>query len=324
MHWRWVKRVRLEFKKSGVSVKDTALVWLLRSRPVPGEIEIRRWEGFDGWLNDGEETANLKHLQSFATGMAAATERYGELLRQGRGRVGNGELAGDLLEDIRLGVIQALRGLKNGRHPRIRIPVGIWQDNDGAPVAYLYAAMSARWFVRRYGSKDQLSEIRDAYARCRLLGFYDSNHQHVRESEEWVLVQTDKPLDSLIMLSDDSVKLCPLMNISVKENGARRGFMFSDKLSVRQSWNRTIETIKGIAPHLKRGFYEKVREEIRHAKSFGICIEKEERRENVRKAASQRFVVSAKSEFSALLWDESKGRSHANKYFSLTDIRSGK
>lgn len=319
MQWRWVKRVRLEFKKSGVSVKDAALVWLLKDRPVPGEIEIRRWEGFDSWLNEGEETASLKHLLSFAANMEAATVRYGALLSAGRAQIGLGELDIDLMEEIRQGVMQVMRSLKNGRHPRIRIPVGIWQSEDGAPVAYLYAAMSARRFVKRYGKQDQYAEIRDAYARCGFRNFFDSDHPQIRDSEEWLLVQTNKPLDSLIMLNDDSVTLCKSVNREIQLGGKSRGWAYANKSTVHQSWNRAVETLKGIAPHLKREFYEELREEIKHAKNFGVSIEREERRENVRKAVAKRHVVTGRSVLSTLLWDESKKRSHAGKYFSLTN-----
>jgi len=323
VHWGWVKRLVLEVKKTRVAVATESMVWLRKDKPDASEVVMRQWPALQAWLHSGDQPCQLKCLELAKQQMAAAGSEFASMLAQGRDQPTMAGIEVDFLETV---IRSSLKASSNDRIVVV-VPVGVIQVAQEGPVRFLYAKTTAALFVRRYASPEQWA----VYAKRVLKGSRQREEHICSHDMWWSLVQTAKAVKGWVQ-SENALEWGTPANITLDgyaPGGLRRKDRksFFDHASTTRaqrraaggmpchkserhtlSWNRRIDTLLGLAPHLRRNFYV------------------EKRRwswADSDRDTDKRYTPPAPIyELSPLVWDGVKQRSVANRYFSTVTPKS--
>lgn len=317
--WGWVKRLILEVKKSRVAVVSESMVWLLKDKPDASEVVMRQWPALQAWLHAGDQPCQLKCLELVKQQMAVASSEFASMLAQGRGQPTRAGIEDDFLETV---IRSSLKASANDRIIVV-VPVGVIQAKPERPVRFLYAKTTAALFVNRYASPEQWA----VYVRRVLKGSRQREAHICSHAMWWSLVQTAKAVKGWVH-SENAQEWGTPANLTfdghapggIRRRDRRSVFDYASSTRAQRraaggmprhsserhtlSWNRRIDTLLGLAPHLRRNFYAEKRR-WRWADSD--------------RDTDKRFTPPAPIyELSELVWDGVKQRSVANRYFSTT------
>ena len=323
--WGWVKRLVLDPLKTKLSIASESLVWLEKGKIDPAEEGVKTWPEMDAWLNVHPEPVTLRRLEKFTQQMAKAVDVFGGLLQNHRTEKADAPLSDDLFSLIkeRFGVhYKTASAFTEG--PRISIPVGLHQEVQGGAVTFLYMECRALKFVKQYGSEGQCQELRDV---ARSYRFRNIDKPNEIEPISWHLAHS---VDSFTQwVSDGAINTPNFAKLLVQRNHSKKSYSFfrhhgenkkgNGKPSLTErtiylSWNRAFDALMGKAPHLKSRFYKNIAEELSRYTNFGDF---EGSRSEKRKTLLAKVFVPSTSPrvLSKLVWDQTKDRSVACKFF---------
>lgn len=333
VHWGWVKRVLVDVLKTKLSVASTSLVWMEKDKPDATETLVRDWPGLTTWVQEHPEPCPLRWLADAKQEIATQAEQLGDVLAQGRSQPVRSGISEAFMLKIIEDAASAVATLTYNEPIFTAILIGVYQQAARSPVHFLYASVNTANFVQRYGSPGQWAE----YKAKVLHGKEHYVRRALADSFRWNMLQTREPIKKAAFRSNQVKKQFPEWQFvkSHHSGGVKRrdrGDFFDREKSTRAkrraeggdpkhrtatlglSWNRSIETLIGVAPHLRRQFYAGAE---RRASTLGSIFD-------VNYAAIKKAELNRKYEphpprhqLSPLVWDPARGRSVANRYFSV-------
>lgn len=312
VYWGWVKRVVVEPRKTKLTVSSTSLVWLLMDKPNPAEDVVRQWDALENWTHETGEPVRLKDLEQAKLQIDAAVELWAGRLSTCREKARGLPLPDDIFSRIWSEGKQAYKRMHYYRDLSIRLLVGVYQGEPGGKVGYLYACASASEFIERYGSKDQLL---DFYRISKYI------QQHKGPVVTWSLLKSESLLKHYVEGAGVDELVRPkfaLREVQLnRKKSARTGpFFHNSSYAVPISLNRSIDVLKGVAPHLRRIFYREIKQRIASIKKMPYFDRADERAAEVRALSEMKYQPKPVAAYlSPLLWDDGARRSMANRYF---------
>lgn len=325
VHWGWVKRVLIDVLKTKLSVASSSLVWLEAGKPNPAEVVIREWPLLGNHVHDYPQPCQLKWLETAKLNIADAERLVGSVLASGRAEPCKTGIHEDFIEPLIWNAARAFKEMKNYGSSLMAIPVGVLQHTPKSPVVFLYARTRAAEFVHHYGTEKQW----DDYVEEVFAGHTNYGKKVLVGELSWTLIQTKEPFKNIIVEPSatwgkpDASKINSHKSGGYKKKQLGDRWVFNNKTTRAErraaggmprherteftlSWNRSIEAILGVAPHLRRKFYAEDKRWTLGSKSgFGKRYQPE-------------MVVH---HLSPLIWNESQGRSVANRHFSVKKVK---
>lgn len=331
VQWGWVKRVLIDVLKTKLSVASTSLVWLQKDKPNPAETPVREWPALANWIHPNEAPCPLRWLSEAKEQIAAAAASLGNVLAGGRAAPTQSGLPAEWADAVTAQSKEALRRRSYFEIPYVVVPIGIYQQSSTSPLKFLYAVAQSAHVMHRYGSEEQwgqykLDVLRNSPRRAAIA---------FEQPMKWSLMQTSEPVTKVALLIDQIGGRRPVWaNQDTHERGgftrARRrhstwgratraerravgGAPHHQTVQVELSWNRAVDSLMGVAPHLRRAFYANAMERARRMHSFGEP-------ENRKAEMNRRYVAVAPAHhyLSELIWSPAKGRSMASNYFAVS------
>lgn len=318
VHWGWVKRILIDVLKTKLSVASTSLVWLEKGKPNAAEIVIREWPELAAQIHAYPQPCQLKWLEVIKTKIATTEKLLANVLELGRGKPCNAGIHEDFMMPLTWNAERVFSELKHFEHIRMAIPVGVIQHTPDSPVLFLYAMTRAANFVNHYGTEKQW-EAYKAEVFTKHVRFHQKSLEH---GLAWTLIQTKEPFKNTVLETNAEWKVPGATKIQSHKSGgytkkqlnnnffssnkstraerrAKGGNAGHESVEFRLSWNRSIESILGVAPHLRRNFHK-------------------DQRNNFYWTNANKTYEPAKiaRELSLLIWNEKQDRSIANRYFS--------
>ncbi|ABD72157.1 hypothetical protein Rfer_4471 (plasmid) [Rhodoferax ferrireducens T118] len=321
VQWGWVKRVLIDVLKTKLSVASTSLVWLQKDKPNAMETLLREWPLLSSWIQEHHEPCPVRWLSDAKTAITSQAALLGDVLAKGRGAPVQSGLDETFTRELLWDAIDVYAKLSYYESVWTAVPVGVLQASAGKPVHFLYARVKTAHFVHRYGNPDQWSDYKSQV----LLDDKHSAQRALQDAIEWTLIQTSEPIKKTAFRASQVNSTTPAgTKIESHESGGvkrkdRRDFFNRDsttrakrraaggaplhhRATLDLSWSRSIESILGIAPHLRRKFYS-------DAKRFRWSDKNEQ----------IKFEPQVPlHHLSPLIWNAEQGRSVANRYFSTT------
>ena len=333
--WGWVKRITLEAGKTKLLEGSSTLLWLTKVLPA-SEVEIRRWDGLDAWMNELTEPLPIRKYAGVLTLLAGSLE-WGSTLRAGR-------LSGiepGLFRRVSDSVARA-HSLVKGTVPTvvIAVPVAAF-SKDGRKIEMTYMQARAEIVLFTYGTVEQRAEVSRKFADHFLHRAEAAKHLAV--PLEWRMTHSS---ETLTLSHDTAVRgyvpgsegLPAWAKRDIKVNDAGKGFFTADKehrkaggptlksKSVALSLDRAFGQLTGAVPgSLRSHFYKDARRRSNDSGSWlwnhstnrnETEADMKARRKAKRVAVlKERYVHSYKSALSALVWPPAKNRSIANALF---------
>lgn len=342
--WGWVKRITLEPGKSKLKAGTESLVWMTKVLPA-AEVEVRRWEGLDAWLNAKEEPISLRKYGSIPA-LLEGSKEWEPVLRAGPGA----GIPDDLFN--RVYSQTSLLNMRNNSRYTIDIvlgvPIGVFSE-DGYKLKTVYLRAYASSVMWTYGNPEQRERVRLKFARS------DSQKEKLRVPK-WKLttslsdrfVAHDKPPGENIPLNDwnpDFTKRSIKVNKKLggefekdyrkarrerKENGP-----CLTKTTVEISLDRALGELLGTDLRwLKASFQKGLRKEASDVGGFfwetshrnrNRSMEDDEREAEMkadRKAIlAKPYVHRYRTQLSPLVMPEGRGRPQANALFVAPLLR---
>lgn len=158
--WRWVKRITLDPGKTKLKIGSQTLLWMSKVLPA-SEVEVRRWEGLDAWLNDKEEPISLRKYGAIPALLAGSVE-WEPVLRAGPG-------AG-VPESLFMRVFSETLSL-NARNRTshtidviLALPIGVF-SKDGYALEMVYMRAYAASVLWGYGTVEQRKTVEGRLSR---------------------------------------------------------------------------------------------------------------------------------------------------------------
>lgn len=148
--WRWVKRISLEPGKTKLKGGAATLIWLSKVLPA-SEVEVRRWDGLDAWLNEKDEPISLRKYGTIPA-LLEGSKEWEPVLRAGPG-------AG-IPEDLFSRVYSETVSLNLRNRSRYTIdvihavPIGVF-SKDGHKLEMVYMRAYAASVLWGYGNAEQ-------------------------------------------------------------------------------------------------------------------------------------------------------------------------
>lgn len=331
VHWGWVKRVLIDVLKTKLSVASQSLVWLQKGKPNAAETVMREWPRLQDWIQEHAEPCPLRWLSEAKTTIAAHAAKLGPILAQGRSRPARAGIEEGFMSDLLRDAKSQFEPLKYYQHMHFTVPLGVTQQKVRAPVLFLYATCNAAQFVHRYGTKSQW----DTYKKSVFCGHDRYSTRSLAEPFKWDLLETKEPVRRAV------VRWVQVRSVDTKWNTVNSHYSGGVKRSERASsfhenstratrranggaprhtratlvlsWNRSIESLLGVAPHVRRLFYAQVNSRVNRV-GFSLDDSYDEARKAER---NRKFEPNPpRHHLSPLIWDAVSGRSNANRYFS--------
>lgn len=332
VQWGWVKRALIDVQKKKLSVASTSFVWLEKDKPDATEAMMREWPEYANWVHNTGEPCELKSLAHMKAAMLKVEAQLADVLARGRAQPCKTGIDDQLFDQLLVEAKAKYQKMKYLSDISLAIPVGVFQfepekTEKGNPALFLYAKTPAYAFVDRYGSPEQLQTYKNEVLLKR---FYSrSVERMVKDANayKWSLIQTKAPFKTCVLEANASYEVPRNVHIDGHKSGgvkkkARRSEFGRDSTRAERrakngnpwhereqhilSWSRRIESILGLAPHLKHAFY------------------KDQRKWAWSKSKTEKQAVfepnsPAHFDFSKMIWDAAQNRSHANKYFSTSN-----
>lgn len=181
--------------------------------------------------------------------------------------------------------------------PILSLPVAVYEDNNHK-VRFVYAHCTARAFVKRYGSAADFAVIEQSLCSRRFKSVVGK-----KAPLEWTLGESEEPQKGLV--ASAFTLSAPKWSKQVVHSTQR-----GHQTEVTTSLNRSVQTLLGTTPKLRREHYATVARNSRFPW-----------RDSPRKPEWElRFVPEGPIalEMSALIMDGHPGRIVANAHFSAT------
>jgi hypothetical protein len=340
--WGWVKRVAIDVLKTKMSVASTSLVWLLKDKPIVKEDEVRTWPELARYVHAGGPPCALDDLALAKTLIDAAAAEWAPLLQAGRAG-----LPGHIEEELFTRVVSLARaamqrikacgGSRYYESAFIIIPVGVVQaldaKGDATKAQFVHAVMPATNFVARYGSAQQVEEFKG-----RVVAAYPRMHTSIfgKDDHPWWLARTERPIAEMVQLESEYKNEWArpaFCSIDSHTRGGYRRKQFNNtradrrelggdagkvSCTARLSFNRSVDTVLGINPQIRRDFYKSVEHRMSWFSSFDKDAEAKRKAERRRAFVAPRFAYY----FSSLLLDPAAGRGIGNRYFALSKVHA--
>lgn len=317
VNWGWVKRILIDVQKTKLSVASSSLVWLEKEKPNAAEIVIREWAALAAHQHDYPEPCQLKWLETAKQKMAQAENLIGEVLALGRSEPCKKGIHDDIFMPLTWNAERIFKEMKSYGDCKLAIPVGVLQETPKSKVVFLYAVTQAAQFVNRYGTEKQWEQYKEeVYA-----GYMHYGNKVLGNGMTWYLLETKEPFKNIIVELNATWDIPDRASINSHKSGgytkkqrrnhfhtkstraqrrAAGGSPSHELTKLKLSWNRSIEAILGLAPHIRRKFY------------------KDQKSRYFRSNEEKRFQPSViVHHLSSLIWNEKQGRSVANRYFSI-------
>lgn len=335
LDWGWVRRVVVEPTKTARHVREvsSSLVWLLHQVPA-SEVELRRFEGLDRWLNKAPEPIKLRTYAAVAKNLADANE-WAPVLRGGEG-VG--------LDEV---IFEKLLSACESKHERneslsvltMRLAIPVAAFGKPREISTVYMVARAERVLYFYGSEEQ---------RAELMGRLSAHYSRAAVSKmvtggmQWKMVVSKEEVDrgpfevskaKIAGAQDHQTQDWARHSIRVnrKRDRGRNG-----KPGVKGdgtpshihhglatlSLNRVIDELAGVGPLRRRRFYQAQLESL---KWLWSSRDDEERKAKRRKIMEARYEPGHAC-LSPLVWSEQQRRSVAQAVFTwpiLRDTRAG-
>ena len=322
VRWGWVKRVALTAGKTKLSTGSSSLVWLEKNRPNAAEEEVMAWPGLVDWVHDRPEPVRLKHLSDFMEHMAEADRFWAPILSAGRGGP-NGLDALDATFVSRLfqESAEALDPIRYFEAPMLHVPVAVIEtDNPNGSVRFVYAQAPVATVLRRYGSESLVHAFYKNVVGRRFSFPFNRFESLAIANGKWRLVSMDEPTKPVTLSKGRPLEAS---TIKVKVQSKKRQTSFRgptkgqvlDTATAHLSFNRTVETLLGIARRAKRDFHREQRRQVADAKRWRGLDSKEEVHKKVKAIMERTYKGPALAHhLSGLLWNGR--RAVASDHFS--------
>lgn len=337
--WGWVRRHLLKIGRTRASLGSESTVWLQQKAIGLSEEPVIEWPALGQWAHGEPEPVRL-----------AALMKARQALRDGQALVEHITLCrseGRPLDDR---IVEAWiaeltdksRNLRYSQTPFLTIVLGVYQKKRNGTPLYLCARASLLHVLRDYGSPEQRNKLYTSRGfRSEMIkeGLTDREQQltwrpilcedlprHVVELSERMQAWTNPHWISFESHKRGGLRRQQLASWGRGTTRAERrqdgGSPSQERTTVTLSWNRAIDTLMGIQPLQRRQFYASLSERVRRI--FGISAERNDLNAQRQAERDRRFepIRPAAIELAPCLWDPEKGRSLANRHFSLRSGRS--
>ena len=148
--WRWVKRITLQLGKTKLKSGGQTLLWMSTVLPA-SEVELRRWEGLDDWLNEKDEPISLRKYGSIPALLEGSME-WEPVLRAGPGA----GVPESLFNRVFNEVVSLNERNRSGYtiDAVLAVPIGVY-SKDGYNLEMVYMRAYAASVLWGYGSAEQ-------------------------------------------------------------------------------------------------------------------------------------------------------------------------
>lgn len=332
--WGWVQRNLLKMGKTKLSLGSESVVWLQKEFLEATEEIVVRWPDLDEWTHDRPEPCPVRVLKravnEFYRGQRLV-EHFAEAKKSGAG------IDQDLLEQWLKTASSASRDLTNSQTAHLWIPLGAYQAKPGEKPTFIYAKSTLVGVVKAYGTKQQKELLlatkgfRSQWAR---------NEMAKTENDLWSFMVCKELHTATIELSG-RLRQYSVPTWSQQHTRAPGGYKRKERSSrfhgpvetradrrkqggdprhsgatVTLSFNRAIDTLMGVNPGPRRDFYKAVEQRV--DRIWGGTRSHEQIQAEREAERSRRYEPSTPVAFdlAPCLWNASRGRSLANKYFN--------
>lgn len=325
LSWGWVRRVVLVPTKTARHLREvsSSLVWLM-GQVHASEVELRRYEDLDAWLNKQPEPIKLRTYATIARNLKDAST-WGPTLRGGEGA----GVPDSIFEDMLASCLPKHRGNYSSTMVFVRLAIPVAVYGKGRDIHTVYMVARAEKVLYFYGSEEQRQRVLDCleryYSRSGLIKLLGATPQ-------WEVVDTKTdvdrgPFDVSKTRISDAVLARDLdwATHSVSTN-RRRTRGTNDKPGVKGdgkplhtyhhehaklSLNRMFDELAGVGPLRRRKFYKGLLETVR----WDCRFENERVQRKKRKEILSRRYSPAPAFISPLIWSEKHRRSTAQAVF---------
>jgi hypothetical protein len=341
--WKWVRRITLEPGKTKLKEGTSTLLWLTKVLPA-SEVEVRRWDGLDAWLNEKDEPISLRKYGAVLPLLEAANE-WGLVLRAGRNTGIPAELFSRVFQ--RMAEVQSRNRSRYTFDQVLGIPVGAY-TKDGRQLEIVYMRAYAATVLHTYGSADQRKALQGRFARSA------AQKEKLTDKLKWGLVSSksetfvshDAPVKDGIPMSDwnpkwahrqieANYKLKDEFSSFRREHRKSGGGPLLRTKSVELSFDRALGELCGsdigylLRKHRKSLLAEAERGhknwmwETEHRRRTDESDEDHEARRKAERAAilAKPYKHPFKAVLSPLVWSQEKSRVTANACFTAPLVR---
>ena len=338
--WGWVRRITLESGKTKLKVSSSTLLWLTEVLPA-SEVELRRWEGLDAWLNKDVEPIPLRRLGAVLP-LLEASKEWGPVLRGGRGAGITPELFDRVFK--RMADLQMRDRSRYTHNALLGIPVGCF-SSDGRQLHIVYLQAYAATVLYTYGNAEQRNALQSRFARS------PDQRKKLSARLTWNLctsasqtfVEHDGPIKDGIPLQDQSQEWAKRQiqtNLKLKDafslgrNHHTKGGPCLTTVSVKLSLDRAFGALMGTdIGHLLKEFNAGKQRRIKAVGRWDwprpdLPDETEDAR-TARLKAQKKAIVDApyrhpyRAVVSPLIWASGASRPHANAIFRAPLLLDG-
>lgn len=310
--WGWVRRISLEVGKRKLKESSSSLVWLGTVLPA-SEVELRRWDGLQAWLNEEEEPLPLRRYGLIPDFLSRSAE-WEPVLRAGPGA----GIPDSFFERLEWGVRQAHHDHK-GRlvaDLMVCIPVAAY-SRSGRKVNIAYMTAHAESVLCTYGNAEQRAKVAERF----ISRYQDKKYARTKLAEKLVwtlrsrevtdlasLIPHDRPAGpdvhpysapswavATIQVNGDSMWSFQRAN---RKQRREHGPYLRDS-EVRLSLNHAFDELTGFAPKQLMAAFKKAKlEKAKEVGRFSWSLNEGETREmrEARDAAERAAILAGQYE----------------------------
>lgn len=330
LSWGWVRRITLEVGKTKLKTGTTSLQWLTKVLPA-SEVEIRRWEGLDAWLNEKDEPITLRKYGTIPARLAAAKE-WEPVLRAGPGAGLPDEFFQRLFRRTR--EIHSANRSGMVANVYIAIPVALYSD-DGRKLCVSYMSARSEHVLYVYGNQAQRDQVWSFYVNR--FNVRSSGKEKLQAPFEWTLggaehgleIMHDEPVKDGVPGSayrPDWAKQDILRNAtgsemcytrSERDAARKEGRPLRVRSKAELSFDRAFDQLIGRVPGSLVSKWKDGQKNRVHSLGWGWNEDEKAERALKRKAIeAETYIHAYKAAVSPLVWPQGHARAQSNALFT--------